>query len=158
MRTRVAVFFGGPSAEHEVSCRSARAVLDNLSSDRYEQVVIGVTRDSRFVLPDTRGEQLTPSGPEIQLTGRNGQLAVVCDGLVVAEADVVFPVLHGPYGEDGVLQGLLETLGVPYVGCGVLASAVAMDKVAMPVRDRAQRRARPPGHDGRPRDHRRDEG
>ena len=131
MRTRVGVFFGGPSAEHEVSCRSARAVIDNLSGDRYEQVVIGVTRDSRFVLADSRAQRLTATGPEVRLAGRDGQLAVIRDGVVVAEADVVFPVLHGPYGEDGVLQGLLETLGVPYVGCGVLASAVAMDKVAM---------------------------
>lgn len=131
MSNRVGVFFGGPSSEHDVSCASARGVIDGLPRDRYEPVVIGVTRDGRFVLANAWAERLTAIGPEVRLAGRDGLLAVIRDGVVVAQLDVVFPVLHGPYGEDGVLQGLLETLGVPYVGCGVLASAVAMDKVAM---------------------------
>jgi D-alanine-D-alanine ligase len=101
-RLRVAVLAGGPSPEHEVSLRSARAVLDALPKDRYDPIPIIIDRRGRW----------------------SAELSWVA-------ADVVFPVLHGPYGEDGVLQGLLESIGVPYVGCGVLASAVAMDKTAM---------------------------
>ncbi|WP_113699399.1 D-alanine--D-alanine ligase family protein [Nonomuraea lactucae] len=101
-RMRVAVLGGGPSPEYEVSLQSARAVLDALPRDLYEPIPITI--------------------------GKNGEWPVVLEpGL----ADVVFPVLHGPFGEDGVIQGHLETLGIPYVGCGVLASAVAMDKIAM---------------------------
>ncbi|MGA4989799.1 D-alanine--D-alanine ligase family protein [Nonomuraea bangladeshensis] len=101
-RIRVAVLAGGPSAEHEVSLQSAQSVLAALPRDRYEPVPVIIDRDGGWPV-DLRRDV----------------------------ADVVFPVLHGPYGEDGVLQGHLETLGIPYVGCGVLASAVAMDKVAM---------------------------
>lgn len=99
---RVAVLAGGPSAEHEVSLQSAQAVLDALPKDRYEPVPVIIDRQGRWPVELRRDL-----------------------------ADVVFPVLHGPFGEDGVVQGHLETLGIPYVGCGVLASAVAMDKVAM---------------------------
>ncbi|MFC5825078.1 D-alanine--D-alanine ligase family protein [Nonomuraea insulae] len=101
-RLRVAVLAGGPSAEHEVSLQSAQAVLDALPRDLYEPIPVIIDRQGRWPL-DLRRDV----------------------------ADVVFPVLHGPYGEDGVIQGHLETLRLPYVGCGVLASAVAMDKVAM---------------------------
>jgi D-alanine-D-alanine ligase len=101
-RLRVAVLAGGPSAEHEVSLQSAQAVLDALPRDLYEPVAVTIDRQGRWQVELSRD-------------------------LV----DVAFPVLHGPFGEDGVLQGYLETLRIPYVGCGVLASAVAMDKVAM---------------------------
>ncbi|MEZ0074126.1 D-alanine--D-alanine ligase family protein [Planotetraspora sp. GP83] len=101
-RLRVAVLAGGPSAEHEVSLQSAQAVLNALPRDLYEPIAIIIDRQGRWPVELRRDL-----------------------------ADVVFPVLHGPFGEDGVLQGHLETLGIPYVGCGVLASAVAMDKVAM---------------------------
>ncbi|GAA4915581.1 D-alanine-D-alanine ligase [Nonomuraea thailandensis] len=101
-RLRVAVLAGGPSPEHEVSLQSAQAVLDTLPKDRYDTIPVIIDRHGRWPLDLRRGI-----------------------------ADVVFPVLHGPYGEDGVIQGHLETLGLPYVGCGVLASAVAMDKSAM---------------------------
>lgn len=101
-RVRVAVLAGGPSAEHEVSLQSAQAVLDALPRDLYEPVAVIIDRQGRWPVELRRDL-----------------------------ADVVFPVLHGPFGEDGVVQGHLETLGIPYVGCGVLASAVAMDKVAM---------------------------
>lgn len=101
-RVRVAVLAGGPSAEHEVSLASARAVLDALPEERYDAALVVIDRWGRW------SRELHPGA-----------------------ADVVFPVLHGPYGEDGVIQGHLETLGLPYVGCGVLASAVAMDKTAM---------------------------
>ncbi|AQZ69509.1 D-alanine--D-alanine ligase [[Actinomadura] parvosata subsp. kistnae] len=101
-RLRVAVLAGGPSAEHEVSLQSAQAVLDALPRDRYEPFPVIIDRQGRWPVELRRDL-----------------------------ADVVFPVLHGPFGEDGVVQGHLQTLGLPYVGCGVLASAVAMDKVAM---------------------------
>ncbi|MCA2226293.1 D-alanine--D-alanine ligase family protein [Nonomuraea aurantiaca] len=101
-RVRVAVLAGGPSAEHEVSLQSAQAVLDALPRDLYEPVPVIIDRQGRWPVELRRDL-----------------------------ADVVFPVLHGPFGEDGVVQGHLETLGIPYVGCGVLASAVAMNKVAM---------------------------
>jgi D-alanine-D-alanine ligase len=101
-RLRVAVLAGGPSPEHEVSLQSAQAVLNALPKDRYVPIPVIVDRQGRWPI------DLSPD-----------------------VADVVFPVMHGPYGEDGVIQGHLEVLGLPYVGCGVLASAVAMDKVAM---------------------------
>jgi D-alanine-D-alanine ligase len=101
-RPRVAVLAGGPSAEHEVSLQSAKAVFDALPRDRYDPVLVVIDRQGRWSLDLREGG-----------------------------VDIVFPVLHGPFGEDGVVQGHLETLGLPYVGCGVLASAVAMDKTAM---------------------------
>ena len=101
-RLRVAVLAGGPSAEHEVSLQSAQAVFDALPKERYDPVLVVIDRQGGWSLELRQGV-----------------------------VDVVFPVLHGPYGEDGVVQGHLEALGLPYVGCGVLASAVAMDKTAM---------------------------
>lgn len=148
-RVRVGVLFGGPSPEHEVSCASALAVIRALDPQRYEAVPIGVTRAGGFVLvgdevlADLRGrsaaaraidDRLPVVGQEVELRSarpRPGALVVAAPDKVLAELDVVFPALHGRFGEDGVVQGLLEALGVPYVGCGVLASAVGMDKVAM---------------------------
>ena len=145
---RVGILFGGPSAEHTVSCSSALAVVRALPRDRYQPVVIGIERDGRFRLVPREivdklrdqpaaaraiDDRLEVIGQPVELTsGRPGPTAMaVADGDVEATIDVVFPLLHGPFGEDGVLQGFLETLGVPYVGCGVAASAIGMDKVAM---------------------------
>lgn len=148
---RIGVLFGGPSAEHDVSCASALGVIRALSGNGYQPVAIGVTRDGEFrLLPDDVLEKLRDQsgvaraiddrlevmGPVVELRRGAGRGAVAVSSAddapaVLAEVDVVFPVLHGPYGEDGVIQGLLESLGVPYVGCGILASAVGMDKVAM---------------------------
>jgi D-alanine-D-alanine ligase len=145
--TRVGILFGGPSAEHNVSCSSALAVVRALP-ERYQPVVIGIERDGRFRLvppeivdklrdqpPAARAidDRLVVDGQEVGLvSGRPSPTAmVVAGGEILATVDVVFPVLHGPFGEDGVLQGFLETLGVPYVGCGVAASAIGMNKVAM---------------------------
>ncbi len=117
-RVRVAVLLGGKSSEHEVSLESARSVLDALDPERYETVTVEIGRDGRWELG----------------TGADGSVAEtlpVPTGKVPAtlgEVDVVFPVLHGPFGEDGTVQGLLELAGVPYVGAGVLGSALAMDK------------------------------
>ncbi len=133
---RVAVLFGGRSDEHEVSLMSARSVLQHLNPSRYQVYPIGITREGAWLFgPDAR---------EALAQGRTAGLQPVFlpadpnraglwawrDGLVehLTQVDVVFPVLHGPWGEDGTLQGLLEMAGVPYVGAGVAASALAMDK------------------------------
>ena len=142
----VGVLFGGPSAEHEVSAASALAVVRGLRAARFQPVAIGIDRDGCWRLPSTRTVQdavaARPDGPAIRdrLTAegagvelRRGGRLVSSEGpeAVIEQLDVVFPVLHGPYGEDGVIQGYLEALDVPYVGAGVTASAVGMDKVAM---------------------------
>ncbi|UGT42040.1 D-alanine--D-alanine ligase [Nocardia yamanashiensis] len=142
-RIKVAVVFGGRSNEHGVSCRSARTVLSALDPERYEAVPIGITRDGTWVLGTGDVQTLAPQGrslPAVDGTAgttmalsvdpsRPGDLVPV-DGADTAlgSVDVVFPVLHGAFGEDGTLQGMLELAGVPYVGPGVLASAAGMDK------------------------------
>ncbi|WP_109509526.1 D-alanine--D-alanine ligase family protein [Nocardioides speluncae] len=146
----VAVMYGGPSAEHEVSCSSALSIIRALDPERFAPIAIGITRERGFVLtpshvveelrtPPTGGlaieDRLPVTGIEVELRGTpDGRLEISELGKpqdVLAEADLVFPALHGPFGEDGVLQGVLETLGVPYAGNGVRASAVGMDKVNM---------------------------
>ncbi|MGL5444177.1 MAG: D-alanine--D-alanine ligase family protein [[Mycobacterium] stephanolepidis] len=144
-RIKVALVFGGRSSEHAISCVSAGSVLRNLDQDAYEVVAVGVTPEGGWVLTDGDPAQLAisdrtlpqvtdASGTELLLATdprRAGQLVNVdssAAGQVLASVDVVFPVLHGPYGEDGTIQGLLELAGVPYVGAGVLASAAGMDK------------------------------
>lgn len=130
-RLRVAVVFGGRSSEHEVSCITAGSVLRALDPDKYDVVPIGITVEGRWVLADAsalemRGREL----PSVTATGAS--VAISGDPTALPESlghiDVVFPLLHGPYGEDGTLQGLLELAGVPYVGSGVFASAASMDK------------------------------
>ena len=117
-RVRVAVLLGGRSSEHDVSLASARSVIDALDPERYETVAVEIGRDGRWELG----------------TGGNGSVAETLPvptskvPATLGEVDVVFPVLHGPFGEDGTVQGLLELAGVPYVGAGVLGSALAMDK------------------------------
>lgn len=123
-RTRLLVVFGGASSEHEISLRSAASVLTAVDRDRFEPLALGIARDGTW----HRGE-LPPDPSPSQLA------AIVRDGPVVADlralgADLAFPVLHGPYGEDGTIQGLFELLGLPYVGSGVLASSLCMDKIA----------------------------
>ncbi len=141
-RVRVAVVFGGRSTEHAISCVSAGSVLAALDPARYEVVPVGITPKGAWVITSGDPEALRISGRELP-TVETGTAVVLpgdptAGGLVVVEpgegarvlhgVDVVFPVLHGPYGEDGTIQGLLEMAGVPYVGSGVLGSAVAMDK------------------------------
>jgi D-alanine-D-alanine ligase len=139
-RTRIAVVFGGRSTEHAVSCVSAGSVLAALDRSRYDVIAVGITPEGRWVLaPDDpellsiRGRELpsVKDGTAVALPGdpTAGGLIPLEDGpAVLGTVDVVFPVLHGAYGEDGTVQGLLEMAGVPYVGSGVLASAAAMDK------------------------------
>jgi D-alanine-D-alanine ligase len=133
-RIRLVVLFGGRSAEHEVSCTTAAHVLRALDLDRYEAVPVGIARDGRWLLADDavaaleRGAAALPDRLDATGTAVEPLPAVqpTADDVPV----VVLPLLHGPYGEDGTVQGLLELAGVPYVGTGVLGSAVAMDKAA----------------------------
>jgi D-alanine-D-alanine ligase len=141
-KIRVAVVFGGRSDEHDVSLRSARTIMDALSSDRYEVVPIGISREGRWIAGDNPMDVLIAESPMFQLAGDEDTAVPTSDNAVMpvtgAEAlmpqaategvDVFFPALHGPMGEDGTIQGMLELAGVPYVGSGVLGSAVGMDK------------------------------
>jgi D-alanine-D-alanine ligase len=146
-RVRVAVVFGGRSAEHAISCVSAGSVMAALDPERYEVVPVGISRDGRWVLADA-GQQLAiecgrlpevtggtavslvgdPAGRGLAVLGSGGDGLPAATGPALTEVDVVFPVLHGAYGEDGTIQGLLEMSGLPYVGSGVFASAASMDK------------------------------
>ncbi|QPK80086.1 D-alanine--D-alanine ligase [Corynebacterium lizhenjunii] len=137
-KTRVAVLYGGRSTEHSVSCVSAGAIMDHLDADKYEIVPIGITREGAWT-PGTRDGLAIVDGqlPQVRMgdeltlslnPATRGQIHNVTTGQVHATVDVVFPVLHGLFGEDGTVQGLLELADVPYVGPGVLASAASMDK------------------------------
>lgn len=146
-KLRVLLVFGGRSAEHEISCLSARHVAAAMDPGQYEVVVLGVTRDGRWMLPDAsrkvleggllelpaeafeaKGESVAmipnPQAPAIAPLDADAQLDRF-------DVDVVFPVMHGPYGEDGTMQGLMELADLPYVGAGVLGSALGMDKEKM---------------------------
>jgi D-alanine-D-alanine ligase len=132
VRLRLVVLFGGTSAEHEVSRASAAAVVRSLDPRRYDVVAVGIGRDAVWHRLSPRVVEAARR-PPTATRAIDDQLPVsgaVVGPYALAGADVVFPVLHGPGGEDGSLQGLLETIGVPYVGAGVLGSAVGMDKVA----------------------------
>ncbi len=141
-KLRIGVLFGGRSGEHEVSLRSARSVMAALNRDRYEIVPIGITKEGRWVATDVdalasglvagdaRSATLLPEPADASLMAVDhapGDPAASSIS-VMTTLDVVFPVLHGPYGEDGTVQGLLELAGVPFVGAGVVGSAVGMDK------------------------------
>jgi D-alanine-D-alanine ligase len=125
------VIFGGRSSEHAISCVTAGSVVGALDPERFDVVPIGITTQGRWVSADAGA--LTMRGRELPQVAESGT-SVVLPGdptalpAELATVDVVFPVLHGPYGEDGTVQGLLELAGVPYVGSGVFASAAAMDK------------------------------
>ena len=147
-RVRVLLVFGGRSAEHEVSVVSAASVAGALDPERYEVVPVGIDKHGRWHLlpappalpPGAAGElpAVAPgTGPEVSLAREPGVRELVSDDGERRPIDVVFPVLHGPLGEDGTVQGLLELAGIPYVGAGVLASAVGMDKAVQKVLFRA---------------------
>lgn len=121
----VLVLFGGKSAEHEVSCRSAVTVADSLKAAGHSLVLVGIDPGGDWFLVDPDMRPLTVVGDPVSLSVPAGELTYSGGSVGF---DVVFPVLHGPYGEDGTMQGLFEVIGVPYVGAGVLASAAAMDK------------------------------
>lgn len=121
-RIRVAVLAGGRSSEHDISVASARSVVAALDPDRYETVVVEIDRDGRWELVGSRTEISAASIETLPVVASSAPAATL------GSVDVVLPVLHGPFGEDGTVQGLLELAGVPYVGSGVAASAVCMDK------------------------------
>jgi D-alanine-D-alanine ligase len=147
-KLRVAVLFGGRSAEHEISLLSARFVVESLDRSKYEPILVGIDKSGRWLLQeeayllgaarDPRLVKLNQAMPGLLLpphpadgsTGASLQRASASDGAALG-VDVIFPVLHGPMGEDGTVQGLLELSGLPYVGAGVLGSAVGMDKDVM---------------------------
>ncbi len=131
----IAVLFGGQSSEHEVSCMSAANVIDQIDRDRYELILVGITREGHWVRADSTedirsgkwresktGAALSPDASEKCLIIHES------DALIKVKVDLVFPVLHGLWGEDGTVQGLCSLARIPYVGCGVAASAVCMDK------------------------------
>ena len=136
VKTRVVVLFGGQSGEHDVSLRSAQTVIGALDPERYEIRQVGITRDGRWLTSGDPMRALASESPffSIPAESRAGdnpepQSPDTAMAVLSGEAvDVVIPVLHGPMGEDGTVQGLLELAGIPYVGSGVLGSAVAMDK------------------------------
>ncbi len=142
MKKTVAVLFGGQSSEHEVSCMSARTIVEALDKTKYNVILIGITKDGRWLHVDNvnriadkswyKGNKSAVISPDAGMKSvlvfsnkeTEGSAAVS-----MIDVDVVFPALHGLYGEDGTVQGLLELAGIPYVGCGVLASALSMDKL-----------------------------
>ncbi|MEK6337316.1 MAG: D-alanine--D-alanine ligase family protein [Acidobacteriota bacterium] len=146
-KLRIGVIFGGRSGEHEVSIRSARAVIDAMDPNKYEVVPIAITKEGNWLAPAAAAELLPPSTQsllpsktrggnkeDVTIIGdpsRSGLVRLETNGRPAEQLDVVFPVLHGTYGEDGTIQGLLEMAAVPFVGGGTLASACGMDKVIM---------------------------
>jgi D-alanine-D-alanine ligase len=139
-KVRVGILFGGRSGEHEVSLMSAQGVMDAIDKNRYEVVPIGITKDGRWLAAGDPMKALASGDsseshhaallaePSPQGLMRLEEQEQSLTAIQVSQLDVVFPVLHGPYGEDGTVQGLLELAGIPYVGAGVMASAVGMDK------------------------------
>ncbi|MGD8195660.1 D-alanine--D-alanine ligase family protein [Herbiconiux sp. P18] len=142
-KTRVAVLFGGRSSEHSISCATAGGVLEAIDRSRFDVIPVGITREGAFVLEADEPAKFALDPSNLPQVADNGtrilwpastasrELSVRrTDGSVdsLGEVDVVFPILHGPYGEDGTVQGLLELVGLPYVGSGVLASSLGMDK------------------------------
>ncbi len=123
--SRVLLLFGGRSAEHEVSCVSAVAIYDALVEAGHRVIPVGIDRDGAWWIVDTTHRPFRAEGRPAALRLPDGRLLVGDDAV---NYDVVFPVLHGPYGEDGTIQGVFEIAGKAYVGCGVLPSALAMDK------------------------------
>ncbi|MGA7672075.1 MAG: D-alanine--D-alanine ligase [Nitrolancea sp.] len=142
-RIRIGVIFGGRSGEHDVSLRSAEAVMNAVDPDRFEVVPIGIARDGRWItggdplhrLADASQLPLALPRPQdqyddVSVTQHEENVTLdVGSSYWARDVDVLFPVLHGPWGEDGTVQGLLELANVPYVGAGVMASALAMDKI-----------------------------
>jgi D-alanine-D-alanine ligase len=142
-KIRVGILFGGKSAEHEVSLQSAKNIAEAIDKDKYEISLIGIDKTGRWLLPNQSQFLLSASDAKlVRLNMENeqivalipqsgGKLTNLSDENSHTVVDVVFPILHGPFGEDGTVQGLLKLAGVPFVGAGVLGSAVGMDKDVM---------------------------
>lgn len=137
MKKRIAVIFGGQSSEHEVSCMSAVNVIGGLNREKYEIHMIGITKEGHWVYVENVDKIRDDSWRDGEITAvispdheKQGIWKVSGGTVEVVPIDVAFPVLHGKYGEDGTIQGLFEMSGIPYAGCGVLASAASMDKIS----------------------------
>lgn len=135
-KIKIAVLFGGQSSEHDISCISAATVIQNIDPEKYDILLIGITKEGRWLKADSLQAVKDGSWRDSQVAAvlspdasMKGALLLKDGKVVLQKLDVVFPVLHGLYGEDGTVQGVLELAGIPYVGCGVLASAVSMDKL-----------------------------
>lgn len=138
-RIKVAVVYGGRSSEHSVSCISAGAIMSHIDPEKYEVIPVGITKSGEWTVGESDPSNLVIKDrvlPEVKLTRRvalsvepatKGELRYE-DGTLFATADVIFPILHGRYGEDGTIQGMFELSGIPFVGPGVLASSNGMDK------------------------------
>lgn len=149
MKTRLGIVFGGRSGEHEISIRSAKTVIEHIDHEKYDVIPVFITPDGYWLgpqaslkrLPESVSKQLAESLARFEDFGvgivsqptRSGFITLDSMGTIqgLLDIDVVFPVLHGTFGEDGTIQGLFEMTGLPYVGCGVLSSSCGMDKVAM---------------------------
>jgi D-alanine-D-alanine ligase len=139
-KIKVAILFGGKSAEHEVSLQSAKSVINAIDKSKYELLLIGIDKSGKWYLNDQSHYLLNENNPKlIKLNNSNvevtivptetsNQLLNIQSGEAIDSVEVVFPVLHGSYGEDGTIQGLLKLLNIPFVGCSVLGSAMGMDK------------------------------
>lgn len=132
----IAILFGGQSSEHEVSCSSATTIIHNINKEKYDVVIIGITKEGKWLLVDSVEAIVKDTWKNSFVTAiispdasQKGIFILDHDKTRLQKIDVIFPVLHGKYGEDGTVQGLMELSGIPYVGCGVLSSAVAMDKL-----------------------------
>lgn len=142
-KIRVGIIFGGKSAEHEVSLQSAKNVIGAIDKEKYEPVLIGVDKEGRWHHVDSLKFLLNTENPYLiklnnaqdrkiaLIPQSNGTLTNLDDRRIVESVDVIFPILHGPFGEDGTIQGLLKLANIPFVGAGVLGSAVGMDKDVM---------------------------
>lgn len=142
-KLKIGVLFGGKSAEHEVSLQSARNVIGMLDKKKYEVIPIGIDKNGKWLLNDTSNYLLNSNNPKlIKLNKSNKEVALYAQGegaltpinnnsKINGKIDVIFPIMHGPFGEDGSMQGLLKLAGIPFVGAGVLGSAVGMDKDVM---------------------------
>ncbi|MGL5329741.1 MAG: D-alanine--D-alanine ligase family protein [Peptostreptococcaceae bacterium] len=137
-KLNVALIFGGKSGEHEVSLLSTASIYDNINRDKYNVYTIGITKEGTWLYYDGNSEnikngkwaELANKNVEINLVPMgNKEVGILFEDGTVQKIDVLFPVLHGPYGEDGTIQGLFEISQIPYVGCGVLASSTGMDKL-----------------------------
>ena len=142
-KIRVGILFGGKSAEHEISLLSAKNVIEALDKNKYEPVLIGIDKSGRWLMGEPSQFLLNSSDPKLIALNKassesvalvpqsEGRLTSLNSGHLDQSVDVVFPILHGPFGEDGTIQGLLKLANVPFVGAGVLGSAVGMDKDVM---------------------------
>ena len=130
----IAILFGGQSSEHEVSCVSASTIISNIDEEQYEKLLIGITKEGKWLKVNSVEDIKSGAWREGNVTAiispdatQKGVLFMEDGKVTFVNVDVVFPALHGLYGEDGTIQGLLELAKIPYVGCGVLASCVGMD-------------------------------